>query len=101
MGVVRQNKSNKLSRDLEKGWISVWEKIDDSELGTAVLMDPSRIEKYERYETGKKLEDHTLLITKTDKNGQVEFYAGYGWKKAGEINTAAEWEAYLNGFREK
>jgi hypothetical protein len=29
----------------------------------------------------------------------VQFYAGYGWKKSGEINTAAEWEVYLNGFR--
>jgi hypothetical protein len=77
----------------------VWEKLDGSELGTGVLMDPSRIEKHELYVTGKKLEDHTLLITKTDKKGQVQFYAGYGWKKAGEINNAAEWEVYLNGFR--
>ncbi len=98
VGVVRHKKSNKLSKNLDKGWVSVWENLDDSELGTAVLMDPSRIEKYELYETGKNLEDHTLLITKTDKNGQVEFHAGYGWKRAGEINTAGEWESYLNGF---
>ncbi len=99
VGVLRHKKSNKLSKNLDKGWVSVWEKLDGSELGTGVLMDPSRIEKHELYVTGKKLEDHTLLITKTDKNGQVQFYAGYGWKKAGEINTAAEWEVYLNGFR--
>ena len=99
VGVLRHKKSNKLSKNLEKGWVSVWEKLSGSELGTAILMDPSRIETHELYVTGKKYEDHTLLITKTDKKGQVQFYAGYGWKKAGEINTAAEWKAYLNGFQ--
>jgi hypothetical protein len=98
VGLVRHHKTDAISKDLKKGWISIWEPMDDSELGTGVVIDPKRIVDFQLLETGKKLEDHALLITKTDAEGQLEYYAGYGWKKAGEIKTSKDWNHYLSEF---
>jgi len=100
IGLVRHHETDLVSKDLSKGWMSIWEPMDDSELGTGVVIDPKRIADFQMLETGKKLEDHALIISKTDAKGQVEYYAGYGWKKAGEIKTAEDWNAYLAGFEQ-
>ena len=62
------------------------------------MIDPKRIATIEEQASSKKKTGHGLIITHTDDNGQVEFYAGYGWKKAGEINSINEWKNYLNLF---
>ncbi|VGO13731.1 hypothetical protein PDESU_02288 [Pontiella desulfatans] len=98
IGLVRHHKTDLVSKDLEKGWMAIWEPMDDSELGTGVVIDPKRIADFQLLETGKTLEDHALIITKTDAAGQLEYYAGYGWKKAGEIKTSKEWNTYLTDF---
>ncbi len=69
-----------------------------SSRGCGGVIDPTRIVDFQLLETGKKLEDHALLITKTDDYGKLEYYAGYGWAKAGEIKTSAQWNTYLAGF---
>ena len=99
IGLVRHHATDLVSKDLATGWMSIWSPMDDSELGVGVVMDPSRIEEFRLLETGKKLEDHALIIAKTDAAGQLEYAAGYGWKKAGEIKTSADWNAYLHHFK--
>ncbi|MDF7825932.1 DUF4861 family protein [Pontiellaceae bacterium B12227] len=98
IGLVRHHKTDVVAKDLSKGWMSIWEPMDDSELGTGVVIDPKRIVDFQLLETGKKLEDHALIITKTDAKGQLEYYAGYGWKKAGEVKTSKDWNTYLGQF---
>jgi len=95
IGLVRHHKTDVVSKDLSKGWMSIWEPMDDSELGTGVVMDPKRIDEFKLIESKTKDKSHALLITKTDAKGRVEYHAGYGWEKAGEIKTAEDWEAYL------
>ncbi len=99
IGLVRHHETDLVSKDLSKGWMSIWETIDGDGLGTGVVIDPKRIEDFQLLETGKKLEDHALIITKTDAEGQVEYYAGYGWERAGEIKTSNDWAVYLSEFR--
>jgi len=98
IGLLRHHKTDLVSKDLSKGWMSVWEPMDDSELGTGVVIDPKRIVDFQLIETGKKLEDHALIITKTDAKGQLEYHAGYGWAKAGEIKTSTDWNSYLKQY---
>uniref|UniRef100_UPI003565D487 DUF4861 family protein n=1 Tax=Pontiella sp. TaxID=2837462 RepID=UPI003565D487 len=98
IGLVRHHETDRVSNDLSKGWMSIWEPMDDSELGVGVVIDPDRIDHFQMLETGEKLGDHALILTKTDAAGQVEYFAGYGWKKAGEITTADAWNAYLTDF---
>jgi len=98
IGLVRHHETDLVSKDISNGWMSIWEPMDDSELGTGVVIDAEKIIDFQVLETGEKLGDHALIITKTDSNGQVEYYAGYGWKKAGEITTSDAWNEYLTNF---
>lgn len=78
-----------------KGWIACWETIDGYGLGTAVVMDPERIKRFELIESGETVDGHALLITETDADGQIEYAAGYGWEKAEEITSPDAWMQYL------
>lgn len=78
-----------------QGWIACWEKMDDSELGTAVRMAPDRIEEIEQVDPTQPDAGHILILARTDERGAIDYEAGYGWKKAGAITSRAAWEAYL------
>jgi hypothetical protein len=93
------SKGHEVSKDLDKGWMATWGKNKDTELGTGVVMDPSRIENFLVQDSGEKLQDHALFITQTDTSGTTEHYAGYGWSAAGEITSLEQWNSYLAGFK--
>jgi hypothetical protein len=78
-----------------QGWMSCWEKIDGSGVGTGVIIDPARVVEMREIKSDKKDESHALLITRTDAAGQVSYSAGYGWQKAGVITTPELWRTYL------
>jgi rhamnogalacturonyl hydrolase YesR len=79
----------------QQGWIACWEKINDSELGTAVMSDPKRIDEIKEVKSSEKDDSHLLILARTDRFGAIEYQAGYGWQKAGEINTSNDWKNYL------
>lgn len=81
------------------GTVSTWEVIDGYGLGTGVVLDPKRVDAYKLIPSlGEKDIGHVLAITKTDNKGQVIYYAGYGWEKAGAITTFKLWKQYLKEF---
>lgn len=99
VGLVRHQENDRVSKDLDAGWMAIWETIDGSGLGTGVVMDPARIQDFRVVSTGDgDLDTNALIITETDAAGQLTYYAGYGWERAGTITTEAEWTAYLAGF---
>lgn len=101
IGLVRHQEDDLVRRDPEAGWMAVWETIDGSGLGTGVVIEPQRIGEF-LIETGPgELDDHAIIVTKTDDNGQVDYYAGYGWERAGGILTPDDWTDYLNQFAKK
>lgn len=101
IGLTTHDGQAAVSQDLAKGWMACWEKIEGYDLGTGVVMDPERIVDYRLVDTLAKDDGHALFITQTDAKGQVEYYAGYGWEKAGEIKTSAEWADYLSAQEKK
>jgi rhamnogalacturonyl hydrolase YesR len=80
----------------KQGWIACWEKIAGSEVGTAAMVDPKRIVAIQEVQSDTKDESHHFILMKTDRNGAIDYQAGYGWKKAGEIKTSDDWNNYLN-----
>lgn len=78
-----------------QGWIACWEKMDDSELGTAVRMAPNRIDEIKQIDPTQPDAGHILILARTDEHGAIDYEAGYGWRKAGAITSRAAWEAYL------
>ena len=98
IGLVRHHTTDAVEKDLTQGWVATWETIDGSDLGTGVVIDPKRIDSLHVEESGKKLSDHVVLLTKTDAKGELEYYAGYGWARAKEITTLEQWTRYLTQF---
>lgn len=101
VGLVRHHKHDTVSKDLSSGWMSIWETIDGFGLGTGIVMDPSRIEGVKIINSKQELGSHALIITRTDDEGQVEYAAGYGWARAGQITTADEWNRCLEDYSKK
>jgi len=79
-----------------QGWIACWETMAGSELGTAARVAPKRIDEIKVVRSDQKDKSHIFILMKTESNGTIDYQAGYGWKKAGEITTRAAWECYLN-----
>ena len=100
IGLVLHGSPDGVSMDLAEGWMAYWETIDGDGLGTGVVIDPNRILGYELIDSPENHANEALLITETDANGQVTYFAGYGWERAGEITTSDDWDAYLAEFSE-
>lgn len=90
-GIVTGNKKN--------GWVSYYEPIADSEIGTAIVAAKNYFCNFETYETTKTDLSNAYATLKV-KNNKVVYYSGFAWKKQGEINNAQDWQSYLNQFSE-
>ncbi len=95
IGVTTHDGAAEAFSDRKKGWIAAWEALGGSELGTAAVTDPNRIDQIKVVKSANKDESHILIITKTDSQGGLSYQAGYGWKKAGAITTRKAWQDYL------
>ncbi len=82
----------------EQGWMSCWETIQNTGLGTGVAIAPARITAMRDFTTPDSQERHALLLTRTDAAGQTVHYAGFGWSKAGQITSPGQWNEYLATF---
>ena len=98
IGLTTHNGKATASCDLKAGWVACWETIDGSQLGTGVVMNPALIGEYKLIESKNADESHALFISKTDAKGQITWWSGYGWERAGTIKSVSEWTAYLEGF---
>lgn len=98
IGLVRHHEGDRVTKDLAAGWMAIWETIDGSGLGTGVVIDPARIHDFRIVTGAGDLDDHALILAETDAGGQLTYYAGYGWERAGAITSEAAWAAYLAGF---
>lgn len=82
----------------DKGYLYTWEKIDGSFLGTAVVTSPRNIKEYKLIKSEELYQGHALFIVSTGDQGEITYYAGYGWDRAKEIVTREQWEDYLKQF---
>lgn len=98
IGLTTHNGKADVTKDLSQGWMACWEIIDGHGLGTGIVIDPAAIVEYKAMDTDEKDMSHALLITRTDAAGHVEYYAGYGWERAGDIRSSSDWQAYLKHF---
>ena len=91
-GVTNQNDAN--------FWVSHWETLDDSEVGTGIVTTEPYFSGSEKFVTSRKDEsNHFLHLNVVDD--KVVFYSGFGWKKSKQFTTQQEWENYLSDFSKK
>ncbi|MEL4307127.1 DUF4861 domain-containing protein [Joostella sp. CR20] len=99
-GITLHQQKGITNTNLQEGWMSYWEPHGDSELGMGIVASPENIENFDKYITNKVDESNLFAKLKLN-NEKVSYYAGFGWKKAGEFTTQNEWESYLSDFATK
>lgn len=98
-GLTLHEKHGKVTGNKKKGWVSYYEPIDDSEIGTAIVASKKQFCDFETYDTPTKDLSNAYAHLKV-KNKKVVYYAGFAWKKQGDYKNAQEWQEYLNQFSE-
>lgn len=95
-GITLHDKKGEVKRDSVAGWVRYWEPIDDSELGTGIIIAPQQLINLKEHRTPVKDQSHVLVVA--EPQDILIFYAGFGWKKSGQYTSAADWDQYLANF---
>ncbi|QCZ92530.1 glycoside hydrolase family 88 protein [Salinimonas iocasae] len=82
----------------ERSAVSTWEKIDDSHVGTAVLLPQTYTATFHEQQSDQKDRSNAVLVTSTNDNGELTYYAGFAWEKAQDIKTYFQWKQYLANY---
>jgi hypothetical protein len=99
-GLTLHDKKGTIGTNTKEGWISYWEPIDDSEIGTGIVTPKNTLTSFDYHVTNEK--DLSNLYGNIEvKNNKAIYYAGFGWKKGSPFQTEKEWEAYLSTFAKK
>lgn len=100
VGLTLHEKEGEITGSKENGWLTYWQPLGDSEIGTAIVAAKDVFINYETYDTEVKDLSNAYANLKVINNS-VTYYAGFGWKKSGQFNSKEEWENYLNDFAKK
>jgi len=99
-GLTLHNKKGTTNQRDSSFWISHWEKLQDSYIGSGVVTLASHFKGSETYTTSRKDEsNHFLHMNVIDE--KVVFYSGFGWVKSKQFTNREEWENYLTDFSKK
>ena len=99
-GLTLHDKKGTINSNFKEGWLDHWETIDDSEIGTGIVVPDQKLIRIENYLTSRPdLSNHYATIKVEDN--KVIYYAGFGWKKQGTFTTKEAWESYLSVFAKK
>jgi hypothetical protein len=100
IGLTLHEQKGEVKADRPAGWCRYWEKVDDSYLGTGVVVPTSYLTDYQENRSAEKDRSQLYMVTKPKQN-RVVFYAGFGWQKSGQFASAAAWDAYLAEFAQR
>jgi unsaturated rhamnogalacturonyl hydrolase len=84
----------------ESGIMQLWENFEGLGLGTGIVIDPARVVKMFSHTDGAG-QTQALCLARTDADGGLRWFSGFGWEGQGEITTVEEWKAHLEQFAAK
>ncbi len=93
VGIALHDNRGDVKINTEKGWFRYWEPIDGSFVGEGIVMNPSKVVDAFAHVSNISDESHLLIVTKP--NDRLTYYAGFAWKKSGQVASVAEWDAML------
>lgn len=100
IGITLHEKKGDVKLNPAEGWFRYYETIDSSDLGTGIVIAPSAVKDSKDYRVDEKEASHIFVTSKLEQNKGV-YYAGFAWKKSGQIKSVADWDAYLTEFAKK
>ena len=99
-GITLHDQKGSVTTHPEKGYLSYWEPLDDSELGMGIVTTDETMQSFQHYITTKTDESNLYAQLKVS-SGKTVYYAGFGWKKSGQFATKEDWNTYLDLFSKK
>ncbi|MDW8850842.1 DUF4861 family protein [Flavobacterium sp. MMLR14_040] len=99
-GLTLHDKKGTIGTNIKEGWLSHWEPIDDSEIGTGIVAPKNTLTSFDNYLTDDK-DLSNLYGNLKVKDNKAIYFVGFGWKKGSPFQTKTEWETYLSSFAKK
>lgn len=99
-GISLRDKKGEVKGNEEEGWFRYWEPLDDSWLGSAIVINPADLSEFRDHRTDVSDQSHLYVFGKP-VNNKFTYFSGYGWVKSGHFKTVEEWDAYLSHFSKK
>jgi hypothetical protein len=100
IGLAPQTADSKPVFSPKTGIMRLWEKQDNLGLGTAVVIRPESVTDMISH-TDDANQTQALVIAKTDANGHIRWFAGFGWEGQGEITTESKWNECTTDFAKR
>ena len=89
---LQDNKGNCLIEEKEV-WLRHWEAIDDFFVGEGIVMNPKVIDS--AFARISNVPDQSNILIVTRPQDTLTYYAGFVWKKSGQVATVDDWEDLL------
>ncbi|MBK0381786.1 DUF4861 domain-containing protein [Pedobacter sp. SD-b] len=97
-GVTTHSGDGKPKLDLDNNYVAYWDLGDakvNGYIGVGVIVPAKSIQNI------KTTDQHLLIISKLDKNNNLEYYQGGGWSKSGNFKDESAWFSYLKNFSQR
>ena len=96
VGLALHNKKGKINSSIKEGWTSYWEPIDDSYLGTAIIVDSKQIQGIGVKDSdNKQVSESNIWVNLKPHKNSFSYWSGFGWKERKNFNSADEWDNNL------
>ncbi|MFG6687749.1 DUF4861 family protein [Mariniflexile sp. HNIBRBA6329] len=92
VGITHHNSNGMVNFNTNKDYFTYWESLDDSFLGTAVILDTSTLSPIEIAINNDK---DNNWINFGLKNNSFSYWSGFGWNKAGNFSSLGEWNEFV------
>ncbi len=79
--------------DKDKAWAMHWESIDDSMVGEGIVINPSVLDSV--FARVSNIADQSNILMLVEPKGTLTYYAGFAWKKSGDVTTEEDWKEML------
>jgi len=100
VGISLHENKGTINTHKNKGWISYWEPIEDSEIGMAIILSKDNFVNFIKKENQPLDENNVWVISKVNNN-KATYYSGFGWKKSNQFKNDIEWVEYLDHFSDQ
>jgi hypothetical protein len=99
LGVTLHDEKGEVEMNPKKGWFRYWEPLDDSELSTAIVIDPRYVRKAVDFRPGP--EDQSNLLVVCESAPELIYYAGFAWGKSNQFELPDGFDDYLSNFADR
>ncbi|MFC6999154.1 DUF4861 domain-containing protein [Rufibacter roseus] len=100
VGITLHDKKGQVKANEREGWFRYWEPMDDSFLGTGMVILPEAVQSFNDHRVKRPDMSHLYLMA-SPKEGKLVYYAGFGWTKSGQFKNVQEWDLYLANYAKR